>query len=262
MPWSSIPWQRGWPWMRQTEIQMSPRTGVTSGTSDIFFISWDFTPYKITSFFRMRRMSFPGSFLMYFYRSIWTVLFMFHLYRPCQCGRSKFWHGNHGRSGRASCNLCWYGILKFWLVKLKYQTSNQPKIAFYIAPNRDEVLKMVEMNPIPTPNCDGVVNKSGCFELVTYSASFFLHNFSPCRNWTTFLPASGLLPMDACPRTNRFADSAMNDVTIRWWSLPESSLLLCSWVWPLGLSFSEFCKFFCIFSEDMLFLTYDIFQWE
>uniref|UniRef100_A0A1I8B3W0 guanylate cyclase n=1 Tax=Meloidogyne hapla TaxID=6305 RepID=A0A1I8B3W0_MELHA len=24
---------------------------------------------------------------------------------------------------------------------------------------------MVEMNPIPTPNCDGVINKSGCFEL-------------------------------------------------------------------------------------------------
>uniref|UniRef100_A0A915MVM4 guanylate cyclase n=1 Tax=Meloidogyne javanica TaxID=6303 RepID=A0A915MVM4_MELJA len=37
--------------------------------------------------------------------------------------------------------------------------------AFYVAPNRDDVMKMVEMNPIPTPNCDGVINKSGCFEL-------------------------------------------------------------------------------------------------
>jgi hypothetical protein len=38
-------------------------------------------------------------------------------------------------------------------------------LAFYVAPNRDEVMKMVEMNPFPTPNCDGVINKSGCFEL-------------------------------------------------------------------------------------------------
>ncbi|KAF7635102.1 Guanylate cyclase, partial [Meloidogyne graminicola] len=37
--------------------------------------------------------------------------------------------------------------------------------AFYVAPNRDDVMKMVEMNPIPTPNCDGIINKSGCFEL-------------------------------------------------------------------------------------------------
>jgi len=37
--------------------------------------------------------------------------------------------------------------------------------AFYVAPNRDDVMKMVEMNPFPTPNCDGVINKSGCFEL-------------------------------------------------------------------------------------------------
>ncbi|KAI1712050.1 receptor family ligand binding region domain-containing protein [Ditylenchus destructor] len=37
--------------------------------------------------------------------------------------------------------------------------------AFYVAPNRDEVMKMVEMNPIPIQNCDGIVNRSGCFDL-------------------------------------------------------------------------------------------------
>uniref|UniRef100_A0A915CU52 Receptor ligand binding region domain-containing protein n=1 Tax=Ditylenchus dipsaci TaxID=166011 RepID=A0A915CU52_9BILA len=37
--------------------------------------------------------------------------------------------------------------------------------AFYVAPNRDEVMKMVVMNPVPMSNCDGLVNRSGCFEL-------------------------------------------------------------------------------------------------
>uniref|UniRef100_A0A914GTY0 guanylate cyclase n=1 Tax=Globodera rostochiensis TaxID=31243 RepID=A0A914GTY0_GLORO len=37
--------------------------------------------------------------------------------------------------------------------------------AFYVAPNRDDVMKMVEMAPLPSPNCDGIINKSGCFEL-------------------------------------------------------------------------------------------------
>ena len=37
--------------------------------------------------------------------------------------------------------------------------------AFYVTPNRDEVAKMVEMLPIPVSNCDGVSNRSGCFEL-------------------------------------------------------------------------------------------------
>ena len=26
-------------------------------------------------------------------------------------------------------------------------------------------MKMVEMNPVPSSNCDGLINKSGCFEL-------------------------------------------------------------------------------------------------
>ncbi|KAL3124922.1 hypothetical protein niasHT_001815 [Heterodera trifolii] len=37
--------------------------------------------------------------------------------------------------------------------------------AFYVAPNRDDVMKMVEMSPFPATNCDGIINKSGCFEL-------------------------------------------------------------------------------------------------
>uniref|UniRef100_A0A914E701 Guanylate cyclase n=1 Tax=Acrobeloides nanus TaxID=290746 RepID=A0A914E701_9BILA len=37
--------------------------------------------------------------------------------------------------------------------------------AFYVSPNRDEVSKTVEMIPYSLDNCDGVKNKSGCFEL-------------------------------------------------------------------------------------------------
>uniref|UniRef100_A0AC34GW29 Guanylate cyclase n=1 Tax=Panagrolaimus sp. ES5 TaxID=591445 RepID=A0AC34GW29_9BILA len=37
--------------------------------------------------------------------------------------------------------------------------------AFYVTPNRDEILKVVEMNPFALTNCDGIINKSGCFEL-------------------------------------------------------------------------------------------------
>ncbi|KAH7701828.1 Protein GCY-8, partial [Aphelenchoides avenae] len=37
--------------------------------------------------------------------------------------------------------------------------------AFWVTPNRDEVVKFVEMNPYPMQNCDGLVNKSGCFDL-------------------------------------------------------------------------------------------------
>uniref|UniRef100_A0A914YHR3 Receptor ligand binding region domain-containing protein n=1 Tax=Panagrolaimus superbus TaxID=310955 RepID=A0A914YHR3_9BILA len=37
--------------------------------------------------------------------------------------------------------------------------------AFYVTPNRDEILKVVEMNPFALTNCDGVINRSGCFEL-------------------------------------------------------------------------------------------------
>uniref|UniRef100_A0AC35G698 Guanylate cyclase n=1 Tax=Panagrolaimus sp. PS1159 TaxID=55785 RepID=A0AC35G698_9BILA len=37
--------------------------------------------------------------------------------------------------------------------------------AFYVPPNRDEILKVVEMNPFALTNCNGIVNRSGCFEL-------------------------------------------------------------------------------------------------
>ena len=37
--------------------------------------------------------------------------------------------------------------------------------AFFVAPNRDEVVKVVEMTPYALSNCDGIKNKSGCFEL-------------------------------------------------------------------------------------------------
>ncbi|KAI6173196.1 hypothetical protein M3Y98_01056200 [Aphelenchoides besseyi] len=37
--------------------------------------------------------------------------------------------------------------------------------AFYVAPNRDEVMKLVEINPYFLTNCDGLVNRSGCMEL-------------------------------------------------------------------------------------------------
>ncbi|KAH7718579.1 RGC/RGC protein kinase [Aphelenchoides avenae] len=37
--------------------------------------------------------------------------------------------------------------------------------AFWVAPNRDEVVKFVEMNPYAVPNCDAMTNKTGCYEL-------------------------------------------------------------------------------------------------
>uniref|UniRef100_A0A914QE74 Receptor ligand binding region domain-containing protein n=1 Tax=Panagrolaimus davidi TaxID=227884 RepID=A0A914QE74_9BILA len=37
--------------------------------------------------------------------------------------------------------------------------------AFFVSPNRDAVLKVVEMTPYAVENCDGIRNKSGCFEL-------------------------------------------------------------------------------------------------
>lgn len=37
--------------------------------------------------------------------------------------------------------------------------------AFFVSPNRDAVLKVVEMTPFAVANCDGIKNKSGCFEL-------------------------------------------------------------------------------------------------
>uniref|UniRef100_A0AC34FI03 Receptor ligand binding region domain-containing protein n=1 Tax=Panagrolaimus sp. ES5 TaxID=591445 RepID=A0AC34FI03_9BILA len=37
--------------------------------------------------------------------------------------------------------------------------------AFFVSPTRDTVLKVVEMTPFAVDNCDGIRNKSGCFEL-------------------------------------------------------------------------------------------------
>ncbi|KAI6229710.1 Guanylate cyclase [Aphelenchoides fujianensis] len=37
--------------------------------------------------------------------------------------------------------------------------------AFYVAPNRDEVMKMVEMKPFQVTKCNGLANKSGCMDL-------------------------------------------------------------------------------------------------
>lgn len=37
--------------------------------------------------------------------------------------------------------------------------------AFFISANRDEVIKVVELTPYAVQNCDGIKNKSGCFEL-------------------------------------------------------------------------------------------------
>ncbi|TMS37583.1 hypothetical protein L596_004484 [Steinernema carpocapsae] len=37
--------------------------------------------------------------------------------------------------------------------------------AFYVTPNRDEVIKMAELEPYPAANCDGLKNHSGCFDL-------------------------------------------------------------------------------------------------
>uniref|UniRef100_A0A0N5BGH1 Guanylate cyclase n=1 Tax=Strongyloides papillosus TaxID=174720 RepID=A0A0N5BGH1_STREA len=37
--------------------------------------------------------------------------------------------------------------------------------AFYISPDRDDVVKMVEMEPVFINNCDGLKTKSGCYEL-------------------------------------------------------------------------------------------------
>uniref|UniRef100_A0AC34QAC7 Guanylate cyclase n=1 Tax=Panagrolaimus sp. JU765 TaxID=591449 RepID=A0AC34QAC7_9BILA len=37
--------------------------------------------------------------------------------------------------------------------------------AFFVAGNKDEVVKVVEMNPFILGNCDGIKNKSGCLDL-------------------------------------------------------------------------------------------------
>lgn len=39
--------------------------------------------------------------------------------------------------------------------------------AFFVSAKQDLPMKLVEMNPIPIPNCDGPTNKSGCMQLVS-----------------------------------------------------------------------------------------------
>uniref|UniRef100_A0AC35U5Z3 Guanylate cyclase n=1 Tax=Rhabditophanes sp. KR3021 TaxID=114890 RepID=A0AC35U5Z3_9BILA len=37
--------------------------------------------------------------------------------------------------------------------------------AFYVTPNKDEVIKMVELEPVLIPVCDGLKTKTGCYEM-------------------------------------------------------------------------------------------------
>lgn len=57
--------------------------------------------------------------------------------------------------------------------------------AFYIAPNREKVMKMVHMESIPISNCDSQVNKTGCFDL---KLTDILTGFWPSDN--------GSMPLD------------------------------------------------------------------
>ncbi|KAI6239704.1 Guanylate cyclase [Aphelenchoides fujianensis] len=51
--------------------------------------------------------------------------------------------------------------------------------AFYIAPNRDKILKMVSMEFHPLPNCDGIANRSGCYDIKVVDV---IQNFWPSAN--------------------------------------------------------------------------------
>lgn len=37
---------------------------------------------------------------------------------------------------------------------------------FFVSPNSDQVLPMVHMEPTMLDNCDGIANKSGCYEII------------------------------------------------------------------------------------------------
>lgn len=39
--------------------------------------------------------------------------------------------------------------------------------AFYISPTRDRVMKIIQMDFVAIPNCDGKVNKTGCYDLAS-----------------------------------------------------------------------------------------------
>uniref|UniRef100_A0A914EN51 Guanylate cyclase n=1 Tax=Acrobeloides nanus TaxID=290746 RepID=A0A914EN51_9BILA len=72
--------------------------------------------------------------------------------------------------------------------------------AFFVAPNRDEVVKTVEMIPYLVDNCDGIKNRSGCFEL---KVNDLLTGFWPSQD--------GRLPPDepACGYRNERCDYTM-----------------------------------------------------
>ncbi|KAI6175896.1 Guanylate cyclase [Aphelenchoides bicaudatus] len=55
--------------------------------------------------------------------------------------------------------------------------------AFYISPNRDKVMKIVHMDFVVIPNCDGVANKTGCYDLANTLTGFW-----PSEN--------GIMPLD------------------------------------------------------------------
>jgi hypothetical protein len=39
--------------------------------------------------------------------------------------------------------------------------------AFYVAPNRDTIVPMLNMDPVLIANCNGVRNNSGCYDIVS-----------------------------------------------------------------------------------------------
>uniref|UniRef100_A0A914M209 guanylate cyclase n=1 Tax=Meloidogyne incognita TaxID=6306 RepID=A0A914M209_MELIC len=52
------------------------------------------------------------------------------------------------------------------LVQMDDLADRAPQFAaFFIAPNREKVLKMVQMATYRIPNCDGTINRTGCYDL-------------------------------------------------------------------------------------------------
>ncbi|CAK5041097.1 unnamed protein product [Meloidogyne enterolobii] len=52
------------------------------------------------------------------------------------------------------------------LVQMDDLADRAPQFAaFFIAPNREKVLKMVQMTTYRIPNCDGTINRTGCYDL-------------------------------------------------------------------------------------------------
>ncbi len=44
--------------------------------------------------------------------------------------------------------------------------------AFFVSPTRNELMKLVTMSPVLIDNCDGLVNNTGCFDLVGTKMNF------------------------------------------------------------------------------------------